>query len=187
LPITYEIDNESLINDFTSSLIDTIIVKDLIPRYKIQNPTLLKEIFLFLVNNAGNITNLAGILNYLASNGIKTNYTTLALYVEALESAYLVYEVNLYDLQGKKIFDRERKFYVGDHIFKKVFFSSFDTGLGKVLENIVYLAGLRHNYTVYVGKIKENEIDFVFEKNGKKLYLQVCYLLSDEEVIQREF
>jgi predicted AAA+ superfamily ATPase len=135
----------------------------------------------------GNLTNLSKILDYLSSHGIQSNYTTLANYVDALISAYLVYEVPLYDLQGKKIFDKERKFYVSDHFFKTAFFSSFDTGLSKALENIVYLAGLRYGYSVYVGKIKDKEVDFVFEKNGKKLYFQVCYLLVDEEVIQREF
>lgn len=187
LPIIYEIDNEQIIKDFTTSLVDTIIVKDLIPRYKIQNPTLLKEVFLFMVNNMGNLTNLSRILDYLDSHGIKSNYTTLAHYVEALKSAYLIYEVPLYDLQGKRIFDKERKFYVSDHFFKTAFFSSFDTGLSKALENIVYLAGLRHGYAIYVGKIKDKEVDFIFEKNGKKLYFQVCYLLADEGVIQREF
>lgn len=187
LPLVYEIDNKQVTQDFLSGLIDTVLVKDLIPRYWIQNPTLLKEVFLFLVNNAGNLTNLSWMIDYLSSHGIKTNYNTLASYVEALKSAYLVYEVDLFDLQGKKIFDKERKFYVWDHIFKKVFFSSFDTWLGKQLENIVYLAGLKHGYSVYVGKIKDKEVDFIFEKNGKKIYFQVCYILSDEDVIKREF
>jgi predicted AAA+ superfamily ATPase len=110
--VLYDLEPEKLKYDFVNSLIDTIFVKDLIPRFKIKDITLLKELFLFLVNNIGNITNLAGILTYLMSKGISTNLNTLGSYVEILKSAYLVYEVNLYDLQGKKVFDRERKFYI---------------------------------------------------------------------------
>jgi predicted AAA+ superfamily ATPase len=51
------------------------------------------------------------------------------------------------------------------------------------LENIVFLEALRHGYGVFVGKWGDKEIDFVLEKNGKKKYVQVCYLLSDEKVI----
>jgi len=42
-------------------------------------------------------------------------------------------------------------------------------------------------YNVSVGKLGENEIDFVAEKNGEKKYFQVAYLLSDKATIEREF
>ena len=55
------------------------------------------------------------------------------------------------------------------------------------LENIVYLELLRRGYHVTVGKNKDKEIDFVCDKRGEKLYIQVTYLLASEETIQREF
>lgn len=188
LPLVYKLEeNQKIIYDFVESLVDTIFVKDLIPRYKIRDVNLLKEIFLFLVNNMWNITNLSKILSYLESKRINTNFNTLASYVDVLKSAYLIYEVNLYDLQWKTIFDRERKFYIWDHIFIRTFFSWFDAWIWKILENIVFLEGLRKWYKVFVWKIKNNEIDFIFEKNWNKVYIQVCYILSDENVVKREF
>ena len=55
------------------------------------------------------------------------------------------------------------------------------------LENIVYLELLRRGYHVMVGKNRDKEIDFVCDKRGEKLYIQVTYLLASEETIQREF
>ena len=56
-----------------------------------------------------------------------------------------------------------------------------------ILENIVYLELLRRGYTVTVGKYGDKEVDFVCDKHGEKLYVQVTYLLASEETINREF
>ncbi len=51
----------------------------------------------------------------------------------------------------------------------------------------MFLELKRRNYNVYVGKLGDKEIDFVAEKGGKRVYIQVCYLLAAEETITREF
>ena len=62
-----------------------------------------------------------------------------------------------------------------------------DRDINLILENIVYLELLRRGYEVTVGKIGGKEIDFVCDKRGEKLYVQVAYLLASEETIAREF
>lgn len=47
--------------------------------------------------------------------------------------------------------------------------------------------GESFDYNLNVGKLNELEIDFVAEKQEKVKYIQVCYLLSDKETVQREF
>ena len=49
------------------------------------------------------------------------------------------------------------------------------------------MEALRRGYTVTVGKAGDKEIDFVCEKQGDKIYIQVTYLLASEETIEREF
>jgi len=56
-----------------------------------------------------------------------------------------------------------------------------------VLENIVYMELLRRGWKVTVGKVGDREIDFVAEKQGEKLYVQVAYLLASPETVEREF
>jgi predicted AAA+ superfamily ATPase len=187
IPFVYKLDDEEIIRDFVKWIIDTIFIKDLVPRYNIKDVFLLKELFIFLLNNVWNLTNITNIVNYLKSVRIHTNYNTIASYIEVLKSAYLVYEANLLDLKWKRIFNRERKFYIWDHIFQKVFLSSTVLGIWKTLENIVYIMALRKGYNVFVWRLNNQEIDFVLEKNGKKIYLQVVYILVDEDVVKREF
>ena len=58
---------------------------------------------------------------------------------------------------------------------------------GRILENIVYNELLRRGYSVNIGRIKNQEVDFVCKKHNKKIYIQVTYLLSTPEIIKREF
>lgn len=187
LAIAYLTEDKKIITDVISSIIDTIIVKDLIPRYGIRDIALLKELFIFLVDNIWKITNITNIVNYMTSHKIETNINTISSYIEILKTAYLIYEANLLDLKGKRIFDRDRKFYIWDHIFRKIYFSENKSWFWNTLENIVYLASIKAGYNVFVWKLWDKEIDFVLEKKWIKKYFQVCYILSDDEVIEREF
>lgn len=47
-----------------------------------------------------------------------------------------------------------------------------------ILENIVYLELLRRDYKITVGRSGDREIDFVCDRRGEKLYVQVAYLLA---------
>lgn len=62
-----------------------------------------------------------------------------------------------------------------------------DRMISGILENIVFLELKRRGYNVYVGKLENSEIDFVAEKQGDKIYIQVAYKLENEETIEREF
>ena len=55
------------------------------------------------------------------------------------------------------------------------------------MENAVYLHLIRLGYRVFVGKLGTTEIDFVAEKDGKSIYVQVVYMLTDDNTINREF
>ena len=55
------------------------------------------------------------------------------------------------------------------------------------LENLIYLDLLRAGYQIYVGSIKNKEVDFVAIKGERVIYLQSTYLLIDKETIEREY
>ena len=98
-----------------------------------------------------------------------------------------MYECDIYDIQGKKIFDRLRKYYVADASMKQVYFSGYDGYIGKNIENIVYMHLIAYGWRVFVGRIWSLEVDFVCERHGKHIYIQVAYLLATEEVYAREY
>ncbi len=89
--------------------------------------------------------------------------------------------------RGKKILSGEKKYYLNDLAFKFLLSSSFDFAIGKYIENAVYLDLRRKGFQVYSGKLHNKEIDFIAEKRKTRIYIQVCYLLADEKVVEREF
>ena len=101
--------------------------------------------------------------------------------------AFMFYQVKREDLQGKKILTVNEKYYVVDHGIREAVFGNNQKDIQLVLENIVYMELLRRGYTVFVGKIDNQEIDFVCHKQNDKIYIQVSYLLASEETIAREF
>ena len=101
--------------------------------------------------------------------------------------AYLFYQVKRQDLQGKQILSTNEKYYIADHGIREAVFGGNMRDINLILENIVYMELLRRGYKATVGKAGDKEIDFVCEKRGQKLYVQVCYLLASEDTIQIEF
>ncbi|MCX6235938.1 MAG: DUF4143 domain-containing protein, partial [Bacteroidia bacterium] len=61
------------------------------------------------------------------------------------------------------------------------------TDIHKLLENAVYLHLLQRGYRIYVGKIDHKEIDFVADRNGLKVYVQVCLQITEKSISDREF
>ena len=56
-----------------------------------------------------------------------------------------------------------------------------------MLENLIYNELIIKGYSVKIGKAYKGGIDFVVMKDSKKCFIQVAYLLSEEDVVKREF
>lgn len=174
-------------NQRRKDIVNSIVLKDIIQRYNIRDIHFIYDIYQFLLNNMGNITSNKSLLSYISSLGKKISINTLQQYLTYLCDAFLVYECLLYNIQGKKVFERLRKYYVSDASMKKIYFWGYDNFFWKNIENIVFMTAKSYGREAYVGRIKDNEVDFILEKDGKKIYLQVAYLLTNEKVIQREY
>lgn len=91
------------------------------------------------------------------------------------------------DVIGKKILQFQEKIYLTDHGIREAIYGNNMRDVNQILENIVYMELLRRGYSVSVGKVGKKEIDFVAVRSGEKIYIQVSYLLAEEETIEREF
>lgn len=187
IPELYNLPSAELQRNFISGLKDTIILKDLVKRYAIKEVDLLEKIFFFLSGNIWNLFSVNAIARKLKSEWINISPTTLSNYLKYLQNILVFSGAERYDLKWKRILEGEKKYYLNDLGFVNFLFSSFDNYAGKKLENYVYNALKKAQYTVYVGNIWDTEIDFVAEKNDKKIYIQATYLLVGEEVIKREY
>lgn len=112
LPFVNQYENPSYI---MYELINTVFLKDIVERYTIRDVELLRSVFLFLISNCANITNLTKIAEFLTARWFTVNVNTIGNYVEYLKHSLLIHECPLYDIQGKKVFDKLRKFYLADH------------------------------------------------------------------------
>jgi predicted AAA+ superfamily ATPase len=172
---------------YTGSLLDTILLRDIVQRYKIKDVWLLENLFRFLTNNIGSLFSVNGIVNYFKSHSIKTNHETILNYLSYLKQSFLIHEVERFNIKGKEILAGSRKFYINDHSFRNYSTLRQDIGLGQNLENYVYMHYLHEGYKIYTGNLNNKEIDFVIEKGSERHYIQVTYLLASEDVIDREF
>lgn len=187
LPSVYQINDNQYKKEWINSLIDTIVIKDIIQKHPIKDVWLLYDIVRYISQNISNITNIHNIQKQINWSWSTTAFGTISNIISYLKDVFMIYECPLYDIQGKWQFDRLKKFYLSDHSIRSSMISGYDTGKSKELENIIYIECLRQWRSVYTGRIWDQEIDFVCEKNGIKKYIQVCYILSDEQVIKREF
>ncbi|MDO5770615.1 MAG: ATP-binding protein [Bacteroidales bacterium] len=173
--------------NYISGLRDTVLLKDVISRYTIRDVKLLDDLFVYIVNNASCLLSISNIVNYMKSRGRKVSYDTAASYIDYIESAYLIHRALRYNIRGRGVVSGQYKYYANDLAFKNYLYSGYGYGIGYMLENLVYLQLIASGYSVYVGTIKDKEVDFVAIKNDHRLYVQATYMLVDEATIEREY
>lgn len=174
-------------HNYISALRDTVLLKDIVRRYTIKDVRLLEDLFSYLVNNASNMLSISNITNFMKSKGRKTSYETIAAYIGYIEEVYLAHRALRYNIKGKETIAGTYKYYMNDLSFKNYLYGGLGYGIGYMLENLVYLELVRCGYDVYIGTIKDKEVDFVAIKSSRAIYLQVAYLLIDEQTINREY
>ncbi len=187
LPELYKLNDESLRYNYITNLKDSIILKDIVQRFGVRNIRLLERLFEYLIDTIGTTFSTNSIVKHLKSNGYSVNHELIDNYIKYITMSYSIHEVKRYDIQGKKILTGEKKYYVNDIVFKNYISSNIDYQIGKILENIVYLSLIKRGYNVFIGKLRNKEVDFIAENNEEKIYIQVTYVLADKSVIDREF
>ena len=186
LPYTAYITDEEILHDYLLGIYNTVLLKDVVERKKVQDVALLKSVIKFLFDNIGNIVSSKKISDSLVSFGRKTTSVTVENYIESLSEAYVVYEANRYDVKGKQYLKSLEKYYVVDVGLRKLLLGNKNTDIGHTLENIVYLELIRRGFAVSIGKIDDLEIDFIAEKDGDKEYYQVSASVLDPATFERE-
>jgi len=165
----------------------SIILRDTIQRYNIRDVELLERVIKYVFDNIGNIFSAKKIADFFKSQQRKIDLNTVYNYLNALESAFLICRVQRYDVRGKEILKTLEKYFVNDLALIYSVMGYKDRMISGMLENIVFLELRKRGYSVFVGKAGDKEIDFVAHKGGKKIYVQVAYLLPDQTTIDREF
>ena len=172
---------------YLHDLFNSVQLKDIVKRNKIRDVDLLERIIAYVIANVGTTFSTTSLAKFLKNEQRTVAPETILNYIKYCCEAYLFYQVKREDLQGKQILASNEKYYIADHGIREAVFGGNMRDINLILENIVYLELLRRGYEVTVGRTGDKEIDFVCDKRGEKLYVQVTYLLASEETVNREF
>lgn len=177
------------VREYQKDIYNTVLLKDVIMRNNIRNVNFLENLVLYLADNTGKIISANNVSKYMKSNGENISASVILNYLSYLTDAYVINKVNRYDVHGKRLFDSNEKYYFEDNGIRNAIAGGTREGdIEKVIENVVYQNLVRLGYEVYVGQLQSSEIDFVCTKpNGDKIYIQVSYLIVNDETRQREF
>lgn len=170
-----------------SDIYNSILFHDLVERKGIRNTELLSRVVKYIFDNIGNSFSAKSIVDFLKSEHRTLKPETVYNYLDWLEEVFVISRARRYDVRGKEVLRANEKIFLGDvGLLYAINGRNISTRPG-ILENIVYNELLSRGYTVYVGKNLEKEVDFIAEKEEKRLYLQVALTLSSEKTAEREF
>lgn len=187
LPQRFSFNNERAKLNYISDVYDSILLKDVVERLNIKDITSFNKILQYVLETEGKEFSVTNVLNYLKQEHHEIANDTLYNYLEALCSTFIMNKVYRYDIQGKSVLKTLNKYYASDLGVKKIKTNNKELNYSIALENIVYNDLISKGYEVFIGKTKKGEVDFVATKNKDLKYIQVCYTLSSDETIKREF
>lgn len=166
---------------------NSTIFSDIVRRNPVKKIGQLERVVKYTFNNIGNTFSAKSISNYFKSEQRKIDNETVYSYLEKLQKAYILHKCSRYDLQGKNILKTQEKFYLADVSLRYSVLGYTVDSVASSLENIVYLELKRRGYDVYIGKIKDKEIDFVATKQNEKIYVQMTQEIKSEKTQKREY
>lgn len=184
--INLELDDH-IVYDYLKNIYTAILFKDVVKRHNIRNINFLEKLVRYVADNTGSLVSSKKISDFLKSQRIQISPQLVLDYLGYLESAFFIFKVLRADITGKKIFEIGEKYYYEDLGLRHSIIGYKANDINKILENAVYQHLKISGYNISIGKSGDKEIDFICEKSGKKIYVQVTYLLQDEKTISREF
>ena len=176
------------------------VINDILEREKrkgqrtITDAVLLRKIIMFLADNIGNNTSATSIGNTLVNKGLledgkrktKPAVQTIQAYIKALTEAYFFYEIKRFDIKGKEYLRTLGKYYIVDIGLRNYLLGFREGDSGHILENIIFFELMRRGYDVAIGKIDNQEVDFIATKTDEKKYIQVTETMNAPETRERE-
>ncbi len=164
---------------------NSIIYKDLIERYNISNPLILKFFIKKILEQVTKPLSVNKIHNDIKSLGYKIGNNILYEYLEHVQATFTALVINKFDFSEIKQFKSEKKAYAIDNGILTALDFSFSENKGKLFENMIALEIIKKEKEV--SYFKNNvECDFIIKEKNKYLPIQVCFTLQNDDTKKRE-
>jgi len=187
-PILYTSNyEETSAHKLVADIFNSAVLRDTIQRFNIRNVELLERVINFLFDNLGNTFSAHNVAVYFKSQNRTVDTHTVYNYLNALESAFIVYKIPRFDIKGKELLKTQEKYFLSDLGLLYAKYGFKDRFISGILENMIMLEMKRRGYKVHIGKLDNLEIDFIGLKQNERIYIQVAYLLTEQTTIDREF
>lgn len=174
------------VREYLLSLYNTILIKDIVERYKISDIMLLESVVRFIFDNIGNQLSVSKIANTIKSDGRNISTKTVDKYLQSLVNSMMIYQANRYNIKGKQYLKTLEKYYAVDIGLRYALLGKRGYDVGHILENVIYLELIRRGYDVYIGQVGELEVNFVAMNDNGSEYFQVSASVRDEKTLERE-
>jgi len=178
---------ESLVKPYLKDIWDTITLRDIIQRFKVKDIALFQMLMRYLAYNIGTIFSAKNIADYHIRQWKPVSTSTVLKYLEYAKTSMVLYDAPRMHIKSKKLFEYKNKYYLVDTGLRNAIVGWLWEFLWWLLEQIVYMHLRVAWREVKVGEIGSHEVDFVCERDGKMMYIQVAYLLANEKTKNREF
>lgn len=186
-PKRFEFAEKEAMIRYLNDLDETIVINDIINRYKIRKEEVFKKFVNFVLISNARIFSSNSIFNYLKGQKIDCSINTVMKFLNYLEEAYVIRKIPQYSTKAKKQLEFYAKLYNEDVAFNSIRQMSGRFDLTHNLENVVYNELIFMKYKVSVFNVNGKEIDFLASKNGREYLIQVAYSVAEEQTYEREF
>jgi predicted AAA+ superfamily ATPase len=180
--------NPEIHKNYLSSLFDSILLKDILKRFKIRQTQQFYDLANYLLTNYTNLYSSNQIKDDLHFNSVNT----VQKFIGYLGEPHLFYNLTRYNTKRKLQLKSNKKIYVIDNGFIRAKSFELSPNYGRLLENVVFVELLRREYKselelFYYRTRNNKEVDFLIRKGHQtEMLIQVCYDLSGTKTLKRE-
>ena len=168
---------------YLRELFNKIITRDIVSRHGVKYINDLKEIALYCVSNCSAKATYHKVRNIFDIKSVHT----VKKYMNYLEEAYLVFQLQPFSFKVKEHIKKARKIYCIDNGLISSIVPKTTLDKGRLLENLVFLRLKSAGREIYYYSEPDYEIDFIVKEGMKiKQLIQVCYSLSNPDTKKRE-
>lgn len=199
LPRILALKTEQQKSKYLTDLFNETYLKDIVDRNHLRGEETLDKLVDILASSVGSLSS-PNKLSKTASSvlGKSISDKTIRTYIDHLKNAFLINEVQRFDIKGKQYLSSLQKIYYADLGLRNARLNFRQNEQPHLMENLIYNELLYRGYNVDVGIVEINEkvngkytqkqieIDFVCNQGSKRYYIQSAYALPTESKTNQE-